>query len=122
MRGLDRPDPPLRPTCLQFDFAGERARFRQAPGKLWTSFAQAIGFGLAGMLERARASKCMPITRHNGLVIFPTGSADPLIASSSQPARRGLDAFIEAPSRVDGAAAPILRRDRASRASESTPL
>ena len=32
------------------------------------------------MLELARTSKRMPITRNDGFVIFPTGSANPLIA------------------------------------------
>jgi hypothetical protein len=45
-------------------------------GKLQAGYRFQVG----QMLEPARASKRMPITRHNGFVIFPTGSADPLIA------------------------------------------
>jgi hypothetical protein len=45
-------------------------------GKLQAGYRFQVG----QMLEPARASKRMPITRHNGFVIFRTGSADPLIA------------------------------------------
>jgi hypothetical protein len=50
------------------------------------------------MPERARASKRIPITRHNGFVIFPAGSAGPLIAVTI--ATGDLDAFIDAAPRV----------------------